>query len=356
MAKKKRKIRHHTVPRLHLRGFASPKGMLVQLDLSTGDRRDVSVGDATVIRDFYTIVLPDGTRTDAWEQWLSEVENQIAPALRRAIEAPRFRLADDDRELLAKWIALQALRGPDNRRSQAEIASFTVRAQVGMGGVAYLQHAMAQGLGRTVSAAEAERVWDDITSSEGPVIEVSGDEHLYMLTGLYARAVEAVYARSWGRVRFTRHSLAVSDAPVSLIPDYSDGYPNSGFLGARAISVALDRRNLLWLDLASDDGPKPDRDLAPSTHVARVHNLAAVVGAERFVYFNPEDDPIPPETVLPRRQPKRVEASAAPDFVNRDRPLADVLDQNAKQRADKSTASLIADYTWPIEGYKPPRA
>lgn len=353
MTKKKRKIRHHTVPRLHLRGFASTKGMLVQLDLSTGDRRDVSVGDATVIRDFYTLVLPDGTRTDAWEQWLSEVESKIAPALRRAIEAPRFRLADDDRELLARWIALQALRGPDNRRSQAELASFAVRAQVGMGGLAYLQHAMAQGLGRAVSAAEAEQVWDDITSSEGPVIEVSGDEHLHILTGLYARAAEAVYARSWGRVRFTRHSLAVSDAPVSLIPDYSGGYPNSGFLGARAIAVALDRRNLLWLDLAGEDGPDPDRDLAPSTHLARVHNLAAVVGSERFVYFNPEDDPIPPETVLPRPQPKRVQVSSAPDMVNRDRPLADVLDQIANHRAGPSTDSLIADYTWPIEGYKP---
>ena len=356
MVKKKRKVRHHTVPRLHLRGFASTKGMLVQLDLSTGDRRDVSVGDATVIRDFYTLVLPDGTRTDAWEEWLSEVEGKIAPALRRAIEAPIFRPSDEDRALLARWIALQALRGPDNRRSQAELASFTVRAQVGMGGLAYLQHAMAEGLGRAVPAAEAEQVWDDITSSEGPVIEVSGDEHLHILTGLYARAAEAVYARSWGRVKFNKHRLAVSDAPVSLIPDYSGGYPNGGFLGARAISVALDRRNLLWLDLAGEGGPTPDRDLQPSTYLARMHNLAAVGGAERFVYFNPEDDPIPPETILPRPQPKRIQVSAAPDFLNRERPLADVLDQIATHRANPSTDSLIADYTWPIEGYKPRQA
>ncbi|PFG43785.1 uncharacterized protein DUF4238 [Isoptericola jiangsuensis] len=349
---KKRKTRHHTVPRLHLRGFASSDKMLVQLDLSTGIRRDVGVGDAAVIRDFYTVRLPDGTRTDAWEQWLSEVEDKVAPALRRAIEAPRFRLDDYDRELLARWIALQALRGPDNRRHQAELASFTVRAQVAMGGLAYLQHAMSHGLGRPVLVDEAAQVWDDITSPEGPVIEVSGDEHLVILTSLYERAAEAVYARSWGRVRFGRHRLALSDAPVSLIPDYAGGYPSSGLLGARAITVALDRQNLLWLDLAGENGPTPDRELEPSTHLARLHNLAAVAGAERFVYFNPEDAPIPSETVLPRPQPKRIQVSDGPDFVNRDRPLADVLNQIAVHRADPSADSLIADYTWPIEGYR----
>ena len=65
--------RHHTVPRFHLRGFAGPyvgdnprrSGqdplMLVQYDVNTGSRTDVSIADATVARNFYTVVLPDGT-------------------------------------------------------------------------------------------------------------------------------------------------------------------------------------------------------------------------------------------------------------------------------------------------------
>jgi len=157
--------------------------MLVQLDLSTGRRRDVSVTDASVIRDFYTILLPDGTRSDAWERWLSEIEDEIAPARRRVIEAPLLRLDQDDRERLARWIALQYLRGPDNRTQMAEFDSFAVRAQLGMGGLAYLQHAMSQGLGREVPIAEAERVWEDITSPEGPQVTVGGDEHLQCLPG-----------------------------------------------------------------------------------------------------------------------------------------------------------------------------
>ena len=34
-----------------------------------------------VIRDFYRVVLPDGSRSNAWEDSLNEVENEVAPAL-----------------------------------------------------------------------------------------------------------------------------------------------------------------------------------------------------------------------------------------------------------------------------------
>jgi len=213
-----RRQRHHVVPRLHLRGFADPDQRIIQLDLRTGRRLEVSVTDAAVIRNFYTVVLPDGTSTDAWERWLADLENEIAPAVRRAIEMPSFELDDADRERLSRWVALQYLRGPDNRRQMTELAAFALRAQVGMGGLAYLQHAMSNGMGREVSAVEAERVWDDIQSEHGPEVVVDGEEHLQVLSRAFDRSTDMVYGRSWGRVRFERKRLLASDAPVSLIP------------------------------------------------------------------------------------------------------------------------------------------
>jgi hypothetical protein len=350
---KKRKQRHHTVPRLHLRGFATREEMLVQLDLSTGRRTDVSVGDATVIKNFYTIVLPDGTRSDAWEDWLSDIENEIAPAVRRAIDMRGFRLNDDERELLARWIALQYLRGPDNRAQQAAVASFAVRAQVGMGGLAYLQYAMSQGLGRDVPLEEAEMVWDDITSEAGPQVTVSGDDHLAILSHALDEATNQILGRSWGRLRFGRHRLAVSDAPVNLVRD-SD-FAGGGLAGSRAVTVPLDRKTLLWLELPGPDGPRIDWDLEPSTFLARAHNSSAVAGAERFIYFHPDDDPVPAGTVLPRPRPERLKISGGlASFSNRDRSLDDVLDQIAG-RTGVADGSLVADYTWPIDGYEPPQ-
>lgn len=101
---KKRKRRHHTVPRFHLRGFASADGMLRQIDLRTGDHRSVSIGDASVMKDFYTVVLDDGSRSDEWEERLAEVENHVAPLVRAAIDMPAWQPPDQERLDLSAWI------------------------------------------------------------------------------------------------------------------------------------------------------------------------------------------------------------------------------------------------------------
>lgn len=349
---KKRKRRHHTVPRFHLRGFATGADVLIQLDTMTGRKREISVGDAAVIRDFYTVLLPDGSRSDAWEDWLSEVENDIAPALVRAATMPMFRLSDDDRRRLSLWIALQYLRGPDNRRGMTDIAAMTASAQVGMGGLGYLHHAMSAGLGRNVSMEEAEIAWDDITGPAGPVIEVSGDEHLAILNQTFTKAAELIYARSWGRVRFAHRRLALADAPVYLVRVDTPDYMGLGLASAPAVAIPLDRRTLLWLSLATDGQPLDDKELEPTAALARAANTAAVSGAVRFVYFHPDDECIPHDVDLPRARPPRIEVVGSVDFANRDRPLAEVLQQIA-EAGSPDPDRLIADYTWPIAGYRP---
>ncbi|ASR56461.1 DUF4238 domain-containing protein [Cellulomonas sp. PSBB021] len=346
-----RRQRHHVVPRLHLRGFADADGRIVQLDLDSGLRQEVSVTDAAVIRNFYTLVLPDGSVTDAWERWLGDVEGAIAPALRRAIAMPTFQLDDGDRERLARWVALQFLRGPDSRRQMTELAALTLRAQVGMGGLAYLQYVMSQAMGREVTKAEAERVWDDVHSSAGPNVVADSEEHLSALARNYDAATASIYGRSWCRVTYTRKRLMVSDAPVSLVA--GDGYDERGLAGSAAIAVPLDRRTLLWLERPGEEGARVDRDLHPSAVFANFYNLAAVASAERFVYFHPSDDPVPPDASLPRPRPRRLEVRGGLDFANRERPLADVLEQIAAHGSG-SHGSLIADYSWPIPGYRPP--
>lgn len=346
-----RRQRHHVVPKLHLRGFAGVDGRIIQLDLDTGRRREVSITDAAVIRNFYTVVLPDGTVTDAWERWLSEVENEIAPALRRAIDMPTFDLEDNDRERLARWVALQYLRGPDNRRQMSELAALTVRAQVGMGGLAYLQHAMSQGFDREVSLAEAERVWDDIHSTEGPEVVVDSDEHLQVLARTYDASTAMVYNRSWSRVRYSQKRLVASDVPVSLIP--GEAFDQRGLAGSIAIAVPLDRKTLLWLDQPQQQEPRADFDRHPAALMANGHNHAAVLSAERFLYFHPDDEPVPPDAPIPRPRPRRMEITGGVDFANRDRPLSGVLEQIGSH-TDGSGNSLISNYTWPIPGYQQP--
>lgn len=92
-----------------------------------------------------------------WEHSLSDVQSDIAPALRRAIDSPRFGLNDDDRQLLTSWIALQYPRGPDNKRLHAATALFPVRDSDRHGTPAYLQHLMSNRLEHPDSLERAER-------------------------------------------------------------------------------------------------------------------------------------------------------------------------------------------------------
>lgn len=348
---KKRKRRHHTVPRFHLRGFASESGMLRQIDLRTGDHRSVSIGDASVIKNFYTVVLDDGSRSDEWEERLAEVENQVAPLVRAAIDMPAWQPPDQERLDLSAWIALQYLRGSDHRRMLGDMQSMTVRMIVGMGGLAYLRHVMTEGIGRQASLAEAEAVWEDVHRPGGPVIHVSGLDHVSSMQRTLEQATEFVANRSWHRARFNRRTLAINDSPVALIP--ADDHPNFlgvGLANAGAITVALNRRTLLWLGEPS----MPDSDFPASTQLARAHNQSVVFGAERFVYTHPED--ADPTVGLPMPRPERQLVGhgegTLSDFANRERPLAEVLDQIAT--FDEDPNSIIANYTWPIPGYSPP--
>jgi len=338
------------VPRFHLRGFASDGGQLRQIDLDSGRQALVSIDDATVVKDFYTVVLADGTHSDVWETRLADLEAAVAPAVRRAIDAGEWRPSSQERTNLASWIALQYLRGISNRRLIAHTRAQLVRMQVGMGGLGYLRHAMRVGLDRDVSEREAEAVWNDIHKPGGPTIRVSGDEHVASIAFSFEKAVETIGGRSWHRVRFTRRRLAINDTPVALIP----GADHPSFLGlglanASAITVALDRRTLLWLDYPVH----PDFDFPASTQLARAHNSSVVFGAERFVYTHPDDEDPTAGLPLPRPPREYPEPSGIEQFANRDRPLEEVLKQIAGHD-DRDPDVMIANYTWPFPGYEPP--
>ncbi|UOR02394.1 DUF4238 domain-containing protein [Leucobacter allii] len=331
-----------------MKGFSAQEKRIEQLDLSNGRRRTIGIADAAVVRDFYTIILPDGTRSDAWEDWLGETENQTKPALKRAISMPQFRLTDGDRQDLAQWISLQLLRGTDLRRQMDELASFTLRAQVGMGGFAYLRYVISKGLNREFTAEEIEPIWRDITSSEGPRVVTSTEEHLQSLTRMQDRVVIEIINRSWSRIRFERRTLLVSDSPIVPVP--GEGFDERGLSGSPTILVPLNRTTLLRLDKPGELGLENDRDSRPSTVLAQLHNALAITKSERFVYFHPDDDPLPPDVEIPRAPLPAFRVSGRVDFINRERPLENVLKQIAESEGERA-GHLFANYKWPIPGY-----
>lgn len=329
-------------------GFADDKEQLAQLDINTGHRATVSIDNATVVNNFYSIRLGDGTRSDVWEKRFSEVESAAAPAIRRAIEHPHWQPSPQERMDIATWIGLQFLRGTSHRRSLANVKAIAYRMQVGMGGIEYLRHAMQLGLGRDVEDSELSVVWEDLTRPGGPRVAVTGDEHIESLTRTVEDATKIVFSRGWHIVRFDRLQLAMNDTPVALIADEEHpAFLGVGLINAGSITVALNRYTLLWLGAIGE----PDFEMPASVVLARAHNHSVLFNADRFVYFHPDDNPLPN---LPMPRPPREDPDPlGPDMINRDRPLPEVLKQIADHE-DPTGRSLIANYTWPLHGYTPP--
>jgi hypothetical protein len=68
----KRTKRQHTVSKFYLRGFANETGSVMRYDVEERQSVPLSVNDASVIKDFYTVALPDGSLSDMFEKLFAE--------------------------------------------------------------------------------------------------------------------------------------------------------------------------------------------------------------------------------------------------------------------------------------------
>jgi len=82
----KLKRRNHTVNRSYLQRFADGDGLLTRVELPGDNRVPLSVTDATVIKNFYVVSLPDGTETDLAEDAFGIVESAAAEAIRSIVD------------------------------------------------------------------------------------------------------------------------------------------------------------------------------------------------------------------------------------------------------------------------------
>jgi len=149
--------RHHTVPRFYLEGF-STAGRIVTVELP-GDRRFTSsTKDASVWTGFYDLPgHPDGS--DAFEKALSKIEDAAAAVFRQIVEEKVWPLAPADRQVLAEFVTVQVLRGPNERQRMEEIVATITQAEYTMGGRDYTRGKLEEEIGRPLADNEFERLW-----------------------------------------------------------------------------------------------------------------------------------------------------------------------------------------------------
>lgn len=157
--------RHHTVPQFYLRGFSEASQVgTVRLP---GDRRFLqSIRKAAAETGFYNVEgHPDGP--DVFEKILSEIEGEAAAVLLK-IEQGSWPLDQRDRDCLAYYIAVQAVRGPEQRRNMEFVAAQFARLEVGHGGRANVATWVQRNYGVSVNEEQSEEIWHQATQPGGP--------------------------------------------------------------------------------------------------------------------------------------------------------------------------------------------
>lgn len=307
MGGQERKIvrRQHVVSRFYLNGFATTGGRVRRVRLPGDDNRELSTKDVAVLRDFYTIELPDGTKSDVFEKLFSEIESVAAPAL-QAVLAGTWPLQGEQRMALAGWIALQHLRTQDVRAGQETAYGELIRLIVGSSGKKALKRHIESAEGAVISDARLNAEWGDLTKPGGPNLKADVAQHVRTILDLMPGFAAYLADSHWTVYRFAKKSIVTSDHPVSLVAPEDDPTWGGavGLATAEMFLIPLARRTALVIqprrrfdDLRpSDMDPAsiPDFEHSGTAKIALSLNWETVRHSKEYLYHHPEDSPLDP--------------------------------------------------------------
>ena len=153
-----------------------------------GDRRFIqSVNNASAMTDFYALGEPNTKGSDAFEKVLSTLEAAAAPVVRKVLDGT-WPLVEKDRTVLAEFVTVQYLRGPDRRNHMQNMAAQFARMDISLNGKEWMAERFAEYAGRELDGEQVDRLWEQATRTEGPPLTVSPAEHIEQIVDLLRRS------------------------------------------------------------------------------------------------------------------------------------------------------------------------
>jgi hypothetical protein len=287
--------RQHTVSRFYLKGFADDREQIARLALPGGERITLSIRDATVIKDFYSVELPNGERSDMFERMFADIEAPASRAL-DAVLGAEWPLQAQSKEDLGTWVALQHLRSEELRASQNHMGAEFIRLIVGVSGKAALRGHIEAAEGRSISDEELDLEWRDLTKPGGPTLRANPVEHIRTIMELLPGFAAYLRDSHWTLHKFRRRALVTCDHPVSMARANREPWEGIGLATADVFCISLSRHVGLTIqprarlqEFTSDPGSVPDFLVEGTTASANSINQQTVRGARRYVYLHPED-------------------------------------------------------------------
>lgn len=281
---------HHYLPQLILRGFAKA-GQVTTRDLQTSRSYLGHISDTAAENNYNTVRLDDGSVSDLAERFIAEeIEGPAAKVLARIADGG-WLASEGDREVLARFLALQYLRVPVQREVRDALGDQLLKLDVAAGGPNQLREVLEGIEGRQVSDAEVREGWDLIKDFDDWKLELPREQHVgdtLELAQEFSPGVAAVY--EWSVVRFRRKHLLTTDAPVLLVPHRKwPAWSGVGLLTAGHLYFPVDRHTALVLTSKVDEPNVEGRELLPTAAGARALNNGLARAARRRIFHHPED-------------------------------------------------------------------
>lgn len=305
--------RHHYVPRMYLRNFADHREMITVVDRKDDKVYKTNIINAAVESDFYSMVGQDGEWSADFEHAMAEFEGHVAPAIRRIVDDDIFPPSEEDRGVLALFIASQWIRTPRVRDQMAQMADLMFKIQVAVGGRDEVRSAL-EAAGFDASDEAVEQEWAELTDFDSYEVRPHQNDHLSYLGKSVEETASLLANASFCLVRFSRKKLLTSDTVVSL---YRAPHPDNelwgiGLLTADEVHVPLSRDVALIL---LPRGDVHGMRFPASTNMAKHINQVVAANSRRWLYRHPDDTPL--EGIeLPPWSERRIQASQKPeDFL-----------------------------------------
>lgn len=277
-------VRHHYIPQFLLERFAQSRKICRTSLLVPEDSHVVSVKDAAVISNFYTVKDPDAGDTVMVEKLLAAVEGNAAPVVRNLTFECNFPLRGRARENMLLWIAFQMVRDPGSRVLIQTLTEYFFKRDFSTINSEEQAEALLNSRGVQASDKEIRKVLDFAKNLKTTTIQPHQNNLILQMLTSSREMYSRLLGLEMSLIKFSDPGLILPDRCVApIVPHDLRNFLSyePGFL------VPLDRRTLLviqnnqWTD-----------DIIRISDPCIQHQLNQILATATYgtVFVHPEDE------------------------------------------------------------------
>ena len=281
----KNPARHHLVPKFYLRRFSRRDQVrVVTRDLAKSFIANIA--DASVRTHYYSVDLPDGTRSSAVEGFLSHVEGSAAQVM-HDLDDGRLPNAKG-RATFARFLALQIARTQDDRRARDEAGTALARRMLELAPIDWAAGLLTRKLGREPTESEIDAKRHAMRALAPEVaLEHTQNSHIEAMLSMADYLVDFLLDRQWSIMVFRDPILLTGDAPVVCYsPQSEQGFWGVGVANAGFVAFPVSTRRALVM-FRADVGLKPAQ-LQGTRLFAHGMNEQLAYQCEELIFHHPD--------------------------------------------------------------------